>query len=84
MQQDDNEQWAYLGFQDLFNSGEYVTIFDEEVDDDGRYVRWADGADKGSPEFRCGSYKSNPDYATSGLDVDDCDSPSAFTCEIVL
>lgn len=71
---------AYLGIHDLYQEGEWVTIFGDSLYKTG-YARWSDKwggqPDNGSGKQNCGTLMRDGD-----LDDVACDVPFAFFCEI--
>ncbi|XP_023724386.1 hemolymph lipopolysaccharide-binding protein isoform X3 [Cryptotermes secundus] len=73
--------WAFVGFHDLYNEGQYLTIFDEPLNSSGFY-RWVVGqpdnwgGNDRSPGEDCGSIHTN-----GGLNDLTCTAKVPFICE---
>ncbi|XP_069680976.1 hemolymph lipopolysaccharide-binding protein-like [Periplaneta americana] len=70
-----HNDWAWVGFHDLYKEGEFVTIFNETLQSTG-YVKWAGGEGKGGADQNCGLVHRNlllADYP--------CNARDAFFCE---
>lgn len=75
--------WAFIGFHDLYNEGQYLTIFDEPLKSTGFYRWWASnqpdnfrGFDGALPGENCGSMHTN-----GGLNDLHCHFTQTFICE---
>jgi hypothetical protein len=74
--------WVFIGFHDLYNEGQYLTVFDEPLSSSGFY-RWASsnqpdnaGGNDTMPGEDCGSMHTN-----GGLNDLHCSARVPFICE---
>lgn len=79
-----NVRWAFLGYHEVFQNDDWITIKDQPLGRIG-YLRWAEGEpnhDDGGNEH-CGSYyESSNDWNKAGLNDINCSQRIPFTCEI--
>lgn len=70
------ETWAYIGFHDLFEEGEYVTIHGQSVAEAG-FTGWLSSDPNGGKTENCGGVNKN-----SALVDIWCDRSEPFICEL--
>ncbi|PSN42397.1 Hemolymph lipopolysaccharide-binding protein, partial [Blattella germanica] len=68
--------WAFIGFQDMFQEGNFITLFDETLEEAG-YNKWPNSDPNGGTSENCGVIFPN------GLLGDyKCQNPRTFICQI--
>ncbi|XP_014209583.1 hemolymph lipopolysaccharide-binding protein-like [Copidosoma floridanum] len=76
-----NTEEALLGIHDLYNEGEWVTIFGDTIYNSG-YYHWSPTYFGGQPDNFRGSQNCGAIINVGGMDDVDCGEKFAFFCEL--
>ncbi|KAJ9590460.1 hypothetical protein L9F63_016491 [Diploptera punctata] len=69
------DDWAFIGFHDLYDEGQYVTVFNQSLQDAG-YATWFKGEPDGEMSQNCGLININSQLGTIF-----CSQKLPFICE---